>query len=325
MLKMKAYALVGEESKVILFGVIIFILICIIVFQYKKDKERNKSINYIKDKINQILKDKTEDKVLAFSDDNEIKELLIAVNKLLEFNQKSVAEYKKVEISMKKMLSNISHDLKTPLTVVLGYIETINLDIDMSDEEKKVLLSRVHNKTLEIIELINKFFDLSKLEAGDKDIPITRVNMNEVCRENLLNFYEALTKEGIDVNIDIPEKDIYALGNEEALERILNNLISNSIKYGSDGKVFGISLRSDEEYAYVDIWDNGKGIDETAINKVFERMYTLEDSRNKAYTGSGLGLTITKRLVEKLGGEISLTSIPNEKTTFTFKLKIITY
>ena len=87
--------------------------------------------------------------------------------------------------------------------------------------------------------------------------------------------------------------------------------------------IIGLNLRSDENYVYVDVWDKGKGISEIHKDRVFERMYTLDDSRNKLYQGSGLGLTITKRLVEKLGGEIFLESIPYEKTSFTFKLKRI--
>jgi signal transduction histidine kinase len=105
----------------------------------------------------------------------------------------------------------------------------------------------------------------------------------------------------------------------------MNNLISNAIKYGHDGKYIGLNLSFDDKFVYVEIWDKGKGIDITNIEKVFERMYTLEDSRNKLYQGSGLGLTITKRLVDKLGGEISLMSKHYERTSFTFKLKRILY
>lgn len=305
--------------------VIIFIMACIIVFQYAQKKNESKNLKYIKDKLNSIIKDKTDEKVLIVDADKEMSGLLVAINKFIDFNQKVLADYSEKEISMRKMLSNISHDLKTPLTVVLGYIETIKLEPDLKSKEKEILLSRAYDKTLEIVKLINKFFDLSKLESGDKDISITRINISEVCRKNILNYYETLTRNGIEVNIDIPELNIYAMGNEEALDRVLSNLISNAIKYGSDGKIIGLNLRCDEEFVYVDIWDKGKGIEEKEQDKVFERLYTLEDSRNKYYEGSGLGLTITKRLLEKMGGEIILESKPYEKTTFTFKLIRVTY
>lgn len=304
---------------------IIFIMACIILFQYAQKKNESKNLKYIKDKLSGIIKDKTDEKVLIVDADKDMSELLVEINKFIDFNQKVLADYREKEISMRKMLSNISHDLKTPLTVMLGYIETIKLEPDLKSEEKEILLSGAYDKTLEIVKLINKFFDLSKLESGDKDISITRINISEVCRKNILNYYETLTSKGIEVNIDIPELNIYAMGNEEALDRVLSNLISNAIKYGSDGKIIGLNLRYDEEFVYVDIWDKGKGIEEKDQDKVFERLYTLEDSRNKYYEGSGLGLTITKRLVERMGGEIILESKPYEKTTFTFKLIRVTY
>lgn len=305
--------------------VVIVVLIGIICFQYKRQKQRNTSLKYIHEKLNSIILNSTSEKLLAFTDDKELIPILTEINNLLDLNEKVLAHYSKTEITMKKMLSNISHDLKTPLTVVLGYIETIRLDSNMSSEERNALLSKVENKTEEVIELINKFFDLAKLESSDKDIPLTRINMNEVCRKNILNFYDILTTKGFEVIIDIPENNIYCLGNEEALDRTINNLISNAVKYGSEGKILGLSLRCDEESVYIEVWDKGRGINEIHKDRVFERMYTLEDSRNKLYQGSGLGLTITKRLVEKLNGEIFLESKAYERTSFTVKLKRITY
>jgi signal transduction histidine kinase len=310
---------------IIFLSIVIVILIAIIYFQYKAKNDRSTDLKYIHEKLNSIVANNTSEKLLVFTDDKELIPVLIEINGLLEHNQKILVDYSKTQITMKKMLSNISHDLKTPLTVVLGYIETIKLDSNIGREESQDLLSKVENKTKEVLELINKFFDLAKLESGDTDIPLTRINMNEVCRKNILGFYDILTNKGFEVIIDIPEDNIYSLGNQEALGRIINNLISNAIKYANEGMALGFTLRSDEDYVYVEVWDKGKGISEIHKDMVFERMYTLEDSRNKLYQGSGLGLTITKRLVEKMGAEIFLDSKPYEKTTFTVKFKRITY
>ncbi|CAH2716188.1 Sensor histidine kinase RcsC [Neobacillus rhizosphaerae] len=306
---------------------VIFLLIIIIglmglnILQSRSRKHHKENIKYIHEKLKRIIDEKTDEKLLLHTDDNDLKRILIEINRLLEHNQKIMATYNKTEISMRKMLSNISHDLKTPLTVVLGYVEIMLNDPNNGKED----LHKIHGKTMEVLDLIKKFFDLAKLESGDKDIPLTRVNMNEVCRKTILGFYEVLTSKGFEVTIGLPEYNLYALGNEEELGRVLNNLISNAIQYGGGGKVLGLALRSDEHSIYVDVWDKGKGISELHRDLVFERMYTLEDSRNKLYQGSGLGLTITKRLVEKMDGQILLTSKPYEKTTFTIKLKRITY
>lgn len=308
-----------------LLTIVIFILLGVIYFQYRIQKSKSANVRYTYEKLQDIVKQQTGEKLLVVTDDKELQKLLVAINHLLDAKQKTNADHAKVEISMRKMLSNISHDLKTPLTVILGYTEMLNVDKTISKEERQVLLEKVHLKTLEVMELIRKFFDLAKLESGDKAVEMTKVNMNEVCREKILTFYDLVTTKGFEVHIDIPEKNVYALGNTEVLGRVLNNLISNAIAYGYDGKTLGITLRDDDRCVYVDVWDRGKGIDELHIDKVFERMYTLEDSRNRLYQGSGLGLTITKRLVEALGGEIHLSSTPYKKTVFTIVLKKIEF
>ncbi|QED49328.1 sensor histidine kinase [Cytobacillus dafuensis] len=306
--------------------IIILLLIGIICFQYQFNRTRSKNLKYIQRRLNEIISNPTNEKLLLFTDDKDLISILVEVNHLLDVHQKALAQYMNTETSMKRMLSNISHDLKTPLTVILGYMEMIQLDSNMSHEERTVFQSKVYNKTTEVKELIHKFFDLAKLESGDNDISITSVHMNEICRKNILEYYDVLTVKGFSVQIDIPDRPIHALGNVEALDRILNNLISNAIQYGGDGKMIGITLRNDNEFVHVDVWDKGKGIKEHHKNQVFERLYTLEDSRNKSYQGSGLGLTITKRLVEKMGGTILLfSSKPWEKTVFSFTLKRINY
>ncbi|MFE6170284.1 HAMP domain-containing histidine kinase [Viridibacillus arvi] len=304
---------------------IIIVLIGFIVFQYNMQKNKDKDLRYIYEKLQSNLEKQTTEKLLVVTDDKELQKLLVVINQFLVAKHITNANQAKVEISMRKMLSNISHDLKTPLTVVLGYVEMLHTDPTMNEDERQVLLEKVHIKTIEVMELIQKFFDLSKLESGDKEIELTRVNMNEVCQGNILSFYDLLMAKGFSVEIDIPNEQLYAHGNTDVLSRILNNLISNAITYGDDGKTLGMTLRSDDKTVYIDIWDKGKGISESHINKVFERMYTLEDSRNRLYQGSGLGLTITKRLVEALGGEIHLSSMPYDKTVFTIMLKRMKY
>ncbi|WP_152523824.1 sensor histidine kinase [Paenibacillus alvei] len=304
-----------------LLSICMVILLIVVYTQRVNHSRRNQQLTEIQKKLEQIHRTQSAEKLLLFTDDKQIIGVIEQINELLVDHEKALANYAKTEIAMRKMISNISHDLKTPLTVVLGYLETLNLSNErISDEERNRLLTRVHGKTVEVIELIHTFFDLAKLESGDKHVELTRVDMSELCRKNILQFYERLTKRGFEVDIQIPEASLYARGNEDALDRMLNNLISNAIEYGADSRVLGIALRSDDTHLFVDVWDRGKGIPEQHQDRVFERMYTLEDSRNKNYEGSGLGLTITKRLAESMGGSIELHSKPFKKTIFTIKL-----
>lgn len=310
---------------IIMLLIIIVVLIGIVIFQWKAKKEQNQTIQYMNEKLQAIVQEKSNEKILVTTSNSQIQQLLISINAWLDHHQNVQATHRKMEDSMKKMLANISHDLKTPLTVVLGYIEMLQLQGSASEEERQRLLAGVHAKTLEVLKIIHTFFDLAKLEAGDTDYPITKINVCEISRKNILSFYDMVTSMGLNITITIPETPMYALGNEEALDRVLNNLLSNALAYGADGNVIGLTVRNDETTIYIDVWDCGKGIDEYHIDSVFERMYTLEDSRNKSFQGSGLGLTITKRLVEMMDGSIQLSSIPYKKTIFTIALKRMMY
>ncbi|PGL72953.1 sensor histidine kinase [Bacillus sp. AFS055030] len=295
------------------------------IYLVQHQRVANQEISYVEKKLQSIIEQETDENVLLYTSNSQMKSLLIQINSLLEHNQKTVANFHSVERSMRKMLSNISHDLKTPLTVILGYIEIILHDETINQEKEKSLLQTVHLKAEEVLELINRFFDLVKLESNDVHLEMSKIELGEICKKTILDYYEILTKKEFDVSINIPNEQNFIWGNKGAVERILNNLISNALQYGSDGKVIGLHLRSTEDKVYIDVFDRGKGILENGKDRVFERLYTMEDSRNKFYQGSGLGLTITKRLVEQLGGKIALESIPNHKTTFTIELKRMTY
>ncbi|WP_032121146.1 sensor histidine kinase [Clostridium amazonitimonense] len=300
--------------------IIIITLIVIICIQYVKNSKTSKDIKYIRETLQHIVEKGSTERIKLFTSDDEMKQLLTAINKLLDYNNNNITKYNKAKISMKKMLSNISHDLKTPLTVILGYVEMLKLK-----SEEKVMADKIYEKAEEVLDLINKFFDLARIESGDKKIQISKVNICEICRTTILNFYDTLQVENMEVLIDIPEKDIFVLGNEEAIIRILNNLIFNAIRYGGSGKYLGLVISDEETFAHIKVIDKGKGIEEKYKEEVFERIFTLEDSRSKSYQGSGLGLTITKSLVEALGGTIHVNSLPNVKTTFSFTLNKLNY
>ncbi|MGG3798862.1 sensor histidine kinase [Metabacillus fastidiosus] len=308
----------------ILFGIII-VLFIIIVIQFQVKQGIDRELIYLARKLNSVNQENSGEKLLLVTDNKALQVLLTEINEVLNDKQKLGAQFARTEISIKKMLANISHDLKTPLTVVLGYIETIEHDPAMDEFERKRLLANIHRKTIEIIKQMNTFFDLAKLESGDNEVPLTKIHLNEICKKTILSFYDSVQAKGIEADINIPDNPIYVLANEEALDRILHNLLSNALNYGADGKVIGISLECVNNDIFINVWDKGKGIEEQNQDRVFERLFTLEESRNKMFQGSGIGLTITKRLVEAIGGEITLKSRPFEKTVFTIKLKKLIY
>ena len=298
------------------------VLICIVLYQQFAFRTGTQiKLKKISQKLEEIQDTDSDENVMVFTDNKVLMDLAAQINRLLENQRKVKVDYRRSEISSKKMLSNISHDIKTPMTVILGYLEIMRLN---SSGENEMLL-KVEQKAQRVMELINQFFTLAKLEAGDTEITISKIDVCEACRENVLDFYELLTQKEFQVDVDIPEEAVFVRGNKDALQRILFNLISNVVRYGSDGKYMGMFLRSDEKYIYIDVVDKGKGIERAFAQNVFERLFTMEDSRNREIQGNGLGLTIAQNLAHQLGGEITLESEPNVKTTFTVKLRKFSY
>ncbi|WP_315370946.1 sensor histidine kinase [Paenibacillus xylanexedens] len=298
------------------------ILAIAFIVLWLKFRKRNQHLTYIHQKISDILDQGTFERLLVFNSDEQVSQLLKDMNQLLDHAHRAKAGYTNQEKEMRNMLSNISHDLKTPLTVVLGYSETLLHSPSLTDQERKMMTEKIQDKAQEVLRLIHSFFDLAKLESGDTELVLSRVNLSELCRLKMLSFYEMLTNLELHVELEIPDGDIFVQANEEALDRVLDNLITNGMKYGAEGKVLGLSLdHSIGAPVTLQIWDQGKGIPESEHSRVFERMYTLEDSRNRLYQGSGLGLTITKRLVERMGGSIHLHSVPHQRTVFSVTLK----
>ncbi|WP_369547478.1 sensor histidine kinase [Bacillus velezensis] len=311
-----------------MFYMLVILFICsaaVNIFLFRSRLNLRTEIKYIRNKLRKVVNEETGERLLLNTEDKYIKSLLIQINRLLDHNQKIKGNYNSIELSMRKMLSNISHDLKTPLTVILGYIEIINNDKSLTSEKVMSLLKTVNLKTVEVLALINRFFELVKLESGDKKLNSSRIDICEVSRKIILDYYEILISKEFEVVIDIPDDSVFVSGDEDAIERVLNNLITNAIQYGSDGKMVGLKIRITDNEVFVEISDKGKGINEMHKDRVFERMYTLEDSRNTNYQGSGLGLTITKRLVEQMGGGISLNSVPFKETTFSVRLRRIKF
>lgn len=302
--------------------IILFCLsLCLTMYIYRKQNTQRKELQKVHLELQQIIENKKKEKLLLFTEEPHMQSLLIQINRLLDDTYSTETNYRKIEQSMRRMLSNISHDLKTPLTVVLGYTEILLNDEELSNEKKNELLRTVNAKTLEVLELINRFFELAKLESGDRILDISRINVSEICRKIILEYYEVLNSKGFDVSIKIPEHSYYAYGNKIEMERVLQNLIKNAMQHGNDGNMLGLKVSGDESYVYIEVFDKGKGISELHKDHVFERLYTMEDSRNKFNQGSGLGLTITKRLVEEMRGDITFESIPFQKTAFLVKLQ----
>lgn len=307
-----------DETIIFFMSVLIGLLIIIIFYQqFAFGRGTQAKLREMSRKLKDMIETDSNEQMMVFTGNKELMELTAQINALLEKNRKMKTEYRRSEMASRKMLSNISHDIKTPMTVILGYLEIMRLNEGGTRE----MIQKAEKKAHSVMELINQFFTLAKLEAGDMDLTVSKVDVCEICKESILDFYEILTKDGFEVDVSLPETPVYIHGNKDALQRILSNLISNAIRYGGEGKYLGICLRDGDKEVCVDVADKGKGIEKAFADKIFDRLFTLEDSRSRRIQGNGLGLTIAKNLAIQLGGTLTVNSVPHSRTTFTVTLK----
>lgn len=283
---------------------------------------RKSELKSIVEQMKNINEQSIDVPVLVHTSDALTKELCEQLNLMIESNQKWKADYQRSQRNYKQMLSNISHDLKTPLTVIMGLLEMIDVE-QRSAEANAVLARKASTVSQDLHNMIDEFFELAKLESMDTDLALCQLDLAELTKRTVLEFYDVIERRGIGLDLHLPEHSIEVMGNQHAIERVIQNLLQNAVRYG--GNRVRIEIRETSSTAELAVCDNGKGIDRQDLDSIFNRLFTLEDSRNKNFQGNGLGLTIVKQLVEQMKGKISVSSIPNERTEFKVTLKKITY
>lgn len=292
---------------------VIIVLLLILLFN---DKRKTKMISF---KLRNILNENSGERIKLNNLSLDKKELVKYINNLLDRYQSISVDNKNYKEQHSRMISDISHDIRTPLTAIMGYIDLL-IDDNLNENKKNEYISIIHERGTVLKELIEEFFQMAKLECNDMELKIERVNVSEIIRQNMITFMNEINEKQIVPEINIGDEEVFVLADKNALYRVLFNLISNSLKYGYEGKVIGIDLDTYEESVKITIWDRGKGIEKSQIPYIFDRLYVEEKSRNRKLQGSGLGLAIVKKLVEDMNGDIGVHSIPYDKTSFTLTL-----
>ena len=234
-----------------------------------------------------------------------------------------------IEVSMqyekdnKELISNISHDLKTPITAIKGYVEGIRDGVADTPEKMDRYIRTIYNKAADMDKLIDELFLYSKLDSNSMNYSFAKLNLNayfEDCADEISMDLEARGV-AFDYRNDV-SKDTIIIADPEQLKRVINNIVGNSVKYmaARPGRI-GIHILNEPEFVQVEIWDNGKGIAKKELPRIFERCYRTDASRNSSKGGSGLGLSIAKKIIEEHGGKIWANSVEGEGTTISFVLR----
>ncbi|PHD54940.1 two-component sensor histidine kinase [Bacillus toyonensis] len=278
--------------------------------------QNHKSMNT---KLSRVLNGNLQTRLFT-SNDRSLHHIVFSINELIAELEKVRIEAKRYEESRKQLLSSISHDIRTPLTSIIGYIDALKDGVAASEIEKQEYLKILYMKSNNLKQLVDEIFNMAKLDANEFPLKEEELDFSEVTREALIDFLPELSKHNIELQVLIPESTCPIIADHLSLMRIIGNLIKNAIYYGKDGKTVGIELlETNTEYELL-IWDKGPGIQKHDLQNIFERMYRSEQSRTSSFGSSGLGLSISKALVERNGGHIWVESIPWKRTTFGFSI-----
>lgn len=252
-----------------------------------------KSAREIRESLEEKLSENTNTPISVSSGDKDIRSLAASLNGQLEILNEKRHIYEQGDSELKRAITNISHDLRTPLTAICGYLDLLERESD--SQEISGYIKIIKNRTEAMKKLTEELFGYSVIMAGESRLEINPLTVNDVLEESIAAFYAALTDKGIKPNIDITEKKIIRNADRSALSRIFANLLNNAAKY-SDGDL-DIALKENGEIIFA---NTASGLDEVQVGRLFERFYTVEAGR----CSTGLGLAIAKSLTEGMGGSI---------------------
>ena len=278
--------------------IIVVILIIIILFLVCYLFLLNKELNRIKKETDLVLSRKTNGLLHTGFTSKEVRELVNCINNHLVEIKSKESNLERKNANFIKMIRNISHDLRTPLTSSLGYVSLI-LETDITDEEKVKNLKIVEERLRRLSELIDSFFEFAKILSDDRKIELDEINLVATIEKSISNHYEDFSKNNRVIEFKTSKRKINIKSNELMLVRVFDNLIRNAYKH-SDGNL-DIELNQTNNKVKIKFINNLK-YNELDVDRIFDEFYTIDISRTKGNTG--LGLAIAKEFVEQLNGRI---------------------
>ena len=238
--------------------------------------------------------------------------------KLKEKEKAALDIERNAERQKNELITNVAHDLRTPLTTIVGYLELIKDDTALSKEDVHKYSGIAYEKSIRLQEMMDDLFEFTKLDNADIKLNKSMINLSGLIMQMTDEFYPSFKDCNITPIVDLPEENIYVQGDGQLLARVFDNLISNALKYGYHNTDLKIEVSGDVKYATVKVINHGDTIASEDIPLLFNKFYRTDSSRNSKTGGTGLGLAITKNIVDLHHGDISVTS-DDQITTFIVK------
>lgn len=292
-------------------NVVLFLVILVLVYYIYKIKE---DIKYISKQIEENKDNYVNIRTKVL--DKDIEGLATQINYLYDENQKINVKIKSSEEDLRQSIANMSHDLRTPLTSIMGYIQLVE-DDKTSQKDKERYIKVIKRRTNTLQNLINSFYELSRFDAKEFEFKLRKVNIENILCENLASFYSEFEGQKIEPIVDIQEKCRSIVSDEAAINRVFSNIISNMIKHGEN--FVKIQLKEEGDIITTTFTNKAMGLKPDDVERLFDKFFTTDKSRGNNNTG--LGLYIAKTIVEKLGNKIQA-KLDNENLSIIISWRI---
>ena len=245
----------------------------------------------------------------------EVEDLAVAFNNMAEELQKS-------EYQRKEFVANVSHELKTPMTTISGYVDGI-LDGTIPPHRHRQYLQIVSDETKRLSRLVRSMLDISRLQStGIPEENKIHFDMEEALGQVLITFEQKITSKKLNVEVEMPDHPVYTIANQDQVTQVIYNLIDNAVKFCPDGGTLSLAISEGDNKIYTSVANEGETIPREELPLVFDRFHKMDKSRSQNRDGWGLGLYIVKTIVCSHGENISVTS-RDGKTTFTFTMPLV--
>jgi len=311
------------DTMTLVVTILLFAFLGIAVFAlsfWMMQKKSYEYINEISDAVRDISSGKL-DRRVSIEGDNEFSEIAMNLNTMAGDITRLMDKERESEKTKNELITNIAHDLRTPLTSIIGYLELLSLRKDIPEDQRSQYIEIAYTKSRKLQKLIEDLFGFTKLTYGKIAMKVEKIDIVKLLGQMMDEFYPNFMEKELEYNLTSNVSSAIISADGTLIARLFENLINNAIKYGSDGKRIDVKIDAGENEVNIAVINYGKVIPQDELGHIFEKFYRVEQSRNKNTGGTGLGLAIAQSIVSMHDGQIRVES-DLKGTRFIVTLKV---
>lgn len=289
---------------------VIFLAIAMIIFIYwrLKRRQRQYELSHIIDELHLIAEGDFEHRISKKGYSSDMQHVIDSIHTLVDSAVEAMEEERRIEQTKDELITNVSHDIRTPLTSIIGYIGLIDAKRYTTQDELDKYVSIAYSKAKQMKVLVDDLFEYIKVRHPSTQLNIMRFDMVQLIEQLAIDFELQLKDQQMNLSVEPSRPSVIMEGDSEQIVRLMNNLMTNALKYGAKGQDIKIEILSDNQMVTVRVMNTGSELPDDPINVIFDRFYRMEESRSPDIEGTGLGLAISKSIVDLHNGQITAKS-----------------